>query len=192
MMTMPTRIILALMLSLLVLPAFAQESSNPNALFQELMEQHKNTEGTSLRQRAEQGYSASQRTLGRNYREGYQVPQDYLEAIKWLRLAAEVGDKRSQLDLGDMYERGQGVDQDFVQAHMWYNLAATEHPYDNPSGDLINEAGVTALKKEGREARSNVERGYGHRPMTRIEVLDAQKLAREWKRKEPTKPLYIH
>ena len=42
-------------------------------------------------------------------RNGYGVPQDYAEAVKWYRLAAEQGYARAQYNLGVMYDNGRGV-----------------------------------------------------------------------------------
>ena len=56
---------------------------------------------------------------------GQGVPQDYVQAVAWLRRAAEQGDALSQTMLGHMHDLGQGVPKDYVQAHMWFNLAAS-------------------------------------------------------------------
>ena len=75
---MPTRIILALMLSLLVLPAFAQDDID------------------QLRLKAEQGDAEAQFNLGVMYDDGRGVPQDYIQAHMWYNLSASnrTGDKR--------------------------------------------------------------------------------------------------
>ena len=60
------------------------------------------------------------------YENGYGVPQDYKEAIKWYTLAAEQSYARAQYNLGLMYENGQGVPQDYKEAIKWYTLAAEQ------------------------------------------------------------------
>ena len=60
------------------------------------------------------------------YYYGIGVPQDYVEALKWYRLAANQGNAIAQFDLGFMYENGHGVPQDYVRAHMWFNLSAAQ------------------------------------------------------------------
>ena len=60
------------------------------------------------------------------YALGHGVPQDYAEAVKWLREAADRGLAQAQHDLGVMYANGQGVPQDYVEAHIWWNLAAAQ------------------------------------------------------------------
>ena len=79
-MTMPTRTILVLMLSLLVLPAFAQDYID------------------QLRLEAEQGDTNAQYTLGVRYDNGQGVPQDYSQAHIWYNLAASdlIGEDRER------------------------------------------------------------------------------------------------
>ena len=55
---------------------------------------------------------------------GLGVGVDYVETLKWYRLAAAQGFADAQYNLGLMYSKGQGVVQDDVHAHMWLNLAA--------------------------------------------------------------------
>lgn len=55
---------------------------------------------------------------------GEGVPQDYKEAVKWLRLAAEQGNAIAQRTLGASYLTGQGVPVDFPIAYMCANIAA--------------------------------------------------------------------
>ena len=47
--------------------------------------------------------------------EGEGVPQDYVQALKWYRLAAAQGDALAQYNLGVMYAKGQGVPQDYAE-----------------------------------------------------------------------------
>jgi|GEM_PF-5982493 len=63
-----------------------------------------------------------------------------------------------------MYSRGQGVTQEFVQAHTWLSLA------------LRNGF------EGARESLARVEK-----KMTPEQILEAQKLAREWKPKTGSK-----
>ena len=63
---------------------------------------------------AEQGYAPAQYNLGIMYDNGYGVPQDYAEAMKWYRLAAEQGHTDAQYNLGLMYDNGRGVPQDYL------------------------------------------------------------------------------
>ncbi len=110
---------------------------------------------------AEQGSLPAMNILGRIYALGAGVPQDYAEALKWLRKAAEQGFALSQIYLGDMYNKGQGVPQDYVEAHKWMNLAAAQGDKD-------------AAKSRDAFARK----------MTPAQIAEAQRLAREWKPKK--------
>jgi TPR repeat protein len=109
------------------------------------------------RKLAEQGDAWAQTFLGLMYSDGSGVPQDYAEAVKWYRRAAEQGNAASQHNLGFMYAKGEGIPQDFLMAHMWFNLASAQG----------NEAAITN--------RAIVEQN-----MTREQIAEAQRLAREW------------
>ncbi len=78
------------------------------------------------------------------------------------RLAAQQGNAHGQYALGVMYFSGLGVSQDYVSAHMWFNLA-TAGGYE-----------------EARELRDSVLE-----LMTRAQVAEAQRRAREWNRNAP-------
>jgi TPR repeat protein len=78
----------------------------------------------ALKEAAERGDATAQFNLGAIYRNGYLVPQDYAEAVKWLRRSAEQGFARAQGALGAMYYLGAGVPNDLAQALEWFRLAA--------------------------------------------------------------------
>ncbi len=101
------------------------------------------------------------------YATGQCVPQDYAEAVKWLRLAVEQGNAVAQYSLGVMYDNGQGVPQDYVQAHMWFNLAASR---------------FSASETKGRDLAVK-NRDIVASRMTPAQIAEAQRLAREWKPK---------
>jgi TPR repeat protein len=114
-----------------------------------------------FRKAAEQGDRDAQTNLGSLYLLGDRLPQDYSEALKWLRAAADQGHPLAQTKLGIMYEDGKGVPQDRVQAYMWFSLAAAQ-------GSELDSAFLTELTKE----------------MTPTQIVEAQRLAREWNREE--------
>ena len=76
-----------------------------------------------LRKAAEQGDAGAQTNLGACYGNGWGVPQDYGQAVKWYRLAAAQGVAKAQSNLGVCYDRGYGVPQDDVMALKWFNTA---------------------------------------------------------------------
>jgi hypothetical protein len=84
------------------------------------------------------------------YAEGRGVPQDYTQAIFWLRKAAEQGNANAQAALGMMYANGQGVPQDYAQALFWYRKAA-----EQGESSAQNNLGVMYANGQG-VPRSNV------------------------------------
>ncbi len=70
---------------------------------------------------------------------------------------AESGAPDALYDLGLLYSTGQGVEQDYIQAHKWFNLAAIR--------------GLT---------RAQVDRTELARDMSRHQIAEAQRQAREW------------
>ena len=95
---------------------------------------------------------------------GAEPDKEQFEAVKWLRLAAEQGDADAQFRLGVMYDKGQGVPQDYVQAHKWLNSATSRASAEK--------------NKEYASARDAVEG-----KMTVARIVEALRLAREWKPK---------
>jgi TPR repeat protein len=118
-----------------------------------------------LRLAADQDEPLAQLQLGVMYLKGYGVPQDYGEAARWYRLAAEQGNPQAQFDLALLYVMGEGVPQSYVHAHIWLNLAAAHFP----ASDLRNRR-MAAANREFVESK-----------MTREQIMEAQRLAREWK-----------
>ncbi len=115
---------------------------------------------------AEQGNAKALYNLGVMYRNGHGVPQDDAEAVKWSRKAAEQGYAEAQFNLGFKYRWGQGVPQDDVQAHMWYNLAASKYPPGKARDMAVFNRDVVAVN------------------MTPAQIVEAEKLAREWRPKK--------
>jgi hypothetical protein len=114
---------------------------------------------------AEQGDASAQLHLGIMYSEGRAVPQNFAEAAKWYRLAADQGNAQAQFSLGLFYVRGEGVPASNVLAHKWFNLAA---------------AHFTASESRDRQAAAKNRDAVAFK-MTREEIAEAQKLAREWR-----------
>jgi hypothetical protein len=121
-----------------------------------------NKEAQEWLEAANKGDATAQYILGNMYEIGLDVPQDYVEAVKWYRKSAEQGDYVGQCRLGHMYSNGRGVPQDYVEAHKWYNLAASR------------SAGKIALDGYRDDIATH---------MTPAQIAEAQKLAREWKPK---------
>ncbi len=118
------------------------------------------------REAADQGLSWAQYNLGRMYDEGEEVARDYPEALVWYGKAADQGDAYAQCGLGEMYAKGRGIAQDNVQAHKWFILCA---------------AGAKGMERENAVKSRNAIA----RKMTPQQIAEAQRLAREWKPKQP-------
>jgi TPR repeat protein len=148
---------------------------------------------TLLRPIAEQGDSQAQTYMGRLYERGKGVPKDYVEAVKWYRLAADKGKADAQNYLGDMYRKGNGVSRDYAQAAAWYEKAAqqgvkaAQHNLGElyASGDGVGRDYVKAYMW------FNVAAISGHEPyinsrdkvakkMNKKQIEEAQKLSRQW------------
>lgn len=114
-----------------------------------------------LKKGAEQNDADCQFMLGLAFEEGDGVIKDYAEAVKWYKRAADQGQTSGQYALGVQYVSGNGVDKDLTLAYMWFNLASTTG------------------SSNGKVARAELEKN-----MTRKQIADAQRMAREWK---PTK-----
>jgi len=80
----------------------------------------------TLIKNAEGGNTKAQFNLGVAYGKGEGVPQDYVESMKWYRMAAEQGSAEAQCNLGIAYERGQGVAQDYAESMKWFRMAAEQ------------------------------------------------------------------
>ena len=117
---------------------------------------------------AMQAYPDAQYKLCELSEQGRGLPQDYQEALRWCGLATDQGHGRAMFMLGRLYHTGHGVQRDVVRAHMWYNLASA-YGYE-----------------EGKRWRDRLAAGDDPVQMTRDQVVEAQKLAREWNVKMKT------
>ena len=109
---------------------------------------------------AGQGDAKAQYNLGVMYDVGERVTQDDKEAVRWYTLAAEQEHAKAQYNLGVMYALGEGVIKDYVYAHMWGNIASMN---GNDKGETL--------------------RGYVAEKMTSSQIEEAQRLAKEFVKK---------
>ena len=114
----------------------------------------------------EQGDPDAAFHLGIMHDGGQSVPQDHAEAAAWYARAAARGHAQAQYNLGLAYAKGEGVDQDNVRAHMWLALAF---------------ARFVAEDRFSRKAAAERNRDVVASKMTREELAEAQRLAREFK-----------
>ncbi|MGD0208561.1 MAG: tetratricopeptide repeat-containing serine protease family protein [Verrucomicrobiota bacterium] len=85
--------------------------------------------------KAEKGDAAAAAGLASFYIAGRGVPQDYAQAVKWLRKAAEGDVVLAQSFLGWCYESGKGTKQDYAEAVKWYRKAVEK-------GDAFGQFGL--------------------------------------------------
>jgi hypothetical protein len=119
---------------------------------------------------ADQGYADAQFNLGLMQANGQGLPGDSVEASQWFQKAAEQGHARAQYYFGHRYDLGRGVPQDRMLAHMWLNLAAARLPPHEKQ------------RESAAQLRDNVAD-----QMTTAQIVEAQKLAREWRAKHRKK-----
>lgn len=86
---------------------------------------------------------------------------EYATALRLLRPLAEQGDASAQHLLGLMYFHGAGVPQEYVLAHTWLNLSTAQRDWPFSARTFYRDE-VASL-------------------MTRDQIAEAQRLAREWK-----------
>ncbi len=85
---------------------------------------------------------------------------DYAPTLEEWRVLATQGNASAQANLGWMYALGRGVPLDYVQAHLWASLAVAQGNKD-------------ALMLRNKMVRE----------MTAAQLVEAHRLAREWKPK---------
>lgn len=74
--------------------------------------------------RADQGISSAQNSLGIRYETGKGVTQNYAEALKWYEKAASQGYGNAVANMGRFYMLGLGVPKDEPAAMLWFSKAA--------------------------------------------------------------------
>lgn len=166
------RLYLALLVSLLALPAWGQDYDAGAAAYK------RGDYATALeawRPLAEQGDVHAQFDLGAMYDHGMGVPPNDAEAAKWYRLAAEQGHLDAQFSIGLAYVKGQGVRQDYSEAVRWFRMAADQGEpnaqvalgvmYDNGTGVPPNPSMAMRLyrlaaKQGNAVAQNNI--GYSY------------------------------
>jgi TPR repeat protein len=113
------------------------------------------------RKAAEQNFAAAQFALGLCYAKGQGVAKDEVEAVKWWRKAAQQNFAAAQRSLGLAYVLGNGVAKDHVEGYTWVLLAAGQ----------------------GEEGAKRIM-GTVESWMTREQIAEGQKLARNFKPRE--------
>lgn len=146
---------------------------------------------------AERGDSGAQFWLGTAYEQGWFGKANFREALRWLSRAAKHGDADAQNALGQIYEDGEGVPQNYVEAAKWYRRAAEHVPDLGGAGQGRNDLGLLYLDGRGVPkdyvraymwfslADSEANLSHAHAQMTPKQILEAERMAAEWKRSHP-------
>ena len=114
-----------------------------------------------FREAAREGHVAGQAMYGYLCARGRGVPLDYALAWDWLTRGAAQGSASAMHNLGLMHVTGTGVPRDLVEAYKWFTLAAPRLRVEPRMTALRMRAGIAVL-------------------MTFEEVVEAERLAREW------------
>ena len=102
-----------------------------------------------LSRAAASGHSGAMLQLGKLYRSGVGVPQNYEYAEKWVRASADAGNTDGMVELGRLYRSGLGVEQNAVTAYVWFNRAAAQMNMDG-----VHERDNIALKLSQEELKA--------------------------------------
>jgi len=145
--------------------ALAQFALTLSAQGQSVKQDDTETPATvQLRKAAEKGDADAQYDLGVVYSKGLGVPQDEVQAFKWIHKAAEQELAKAEFSLGYSYTNGKGTKQNYGQALHWYKRAANHGSTDamnNLSLAYTNGRGVEVDKGEMfRWAKMAAERGH--------------------------------
>jgi len=151
----------------------------------------------ALLAKAQRGDTGSQFWLGTGYEQGWFGKTDFQEALKWFRRAAAHDNADAQNSLGQMYEHGEGVEQNHILAAKWYRKAADHVPNLGGAGQGRNNLGLLYLEGLGvpknyvqaymwfKLANTETNLAYAKAQMTPAQVLEAERMAMEWKNRHP-------
>jgi len=155
-------------------------------------------------QGAKAGYDLAQFNVCRMTVQGFGVPSDYQEAIKWCSRVAEGGGDSAdwgQYGLGIIHEGGLGVPVDIEKAIAWYTKAAES----GNAGAQVRLGIVLSAEGPGqrdlvhaymwvkiaKSFKAPLASGMIHEiavQMDNSEILEAEKLAAKWIKDHPVDP----
>jgi hypothetical protein len=148
---------------------------------------------------AEAGHAAGQFGMGLLYANGFGVPLDDAQALRWYQLAAEQKHADARCNIAIMYANGWGVPQSDAEAFKWYSLAADQSVTAaqiavgkmHSGGYGAAQDNVRALKWFGIAAKLGDYNAASRRDelaarMSADEIAEASLLAKTWmERYEP-------
>ncbi len=147
-----------------------------------------------LKTLARRGNADAQADLARMYVEGWGVPKDDSDGLRWARSAADQGNSRGQNTLGYAYFNGIGVAKDEVEAVKWYRKAAEQgnargqsnlgHAYFIGKGVAKDEVeAVKWFRKSAEEGDAGGQLNLGHAYFIGTGVAKDEVEAVKWYRK---------
>lgn len=83
-----------------------------------------------LLENADHGNADAQYFIATCYYNGWELPQDYENAVMWFTKAAELGHPKAQFSLATCYQYGTGLQQDYDKAFYWYKQSALQEDAD--------------------------------------------------------------
>lgn len=114
-----------------------------------------------LRKAADAGHTGAMVQLGRLYRTGLGVLQNFDLTVEWMHKAADRGDPEGMMEVGRLYRSGTGVKQDLIMAYAWFNRAAAAlHT------EAVNERDNVAL----RLSETELKQAQARSAMDRVDV----------------------
>ena len=151
-----------------------------------------------LESMAAKGNPVAQSVLGQYYLKGLGVKKDYFKAEQLLEKASAQGDSESTYTIGVMYELGIGVTKNSVRGTHLLVLAAEQGskkappilaakyfdgvgaPKDNVSAHVWANIGAALGDDKSKSLRDSLENS-----MSKEELIEARRIAREWFAKHP-------
>lgn len=82
----------------------------------------------------------AQDNVGTFYVFGWGMPQNYPQALRWLRKAADQGNDVAQRNIAIVYLQGWGVPPDRAEAIRWFHKAAEKG--DDESKEALSKLGA--------------------------------------------------
>ena len=106
----------------------------------------------SLKTAASKGDIGAQRDLFEIYKDGLEgMPQDFKEALRWVRMGAENDDPEAQANLGTMLSIGLGTPINYQEALKWTRLSALK-------GYAAAQSNLGVMYLEGHGVKRNLNR----------------------------------
>lgn len=142
---------------------------------------------------AEEGDADSQFGMGLLNANGFGVPLNDDEALKWYRLAADQGHAQAQCNLAVMHANGWGVPQSDEAAFKWYGLAADQGVVEAQTSlakmyargrgtarDSVQAYRWYVIAVELGDSGASYKRDEIASKMSEVELSEADQLANEW------------